>query len=138
VSEAPTSRVCLISPPVLNQVGQRSTIFCSFAPVPYSSGRRLGVPREPRGTDRCFKILCSRCLKLDGFNNIGDRDLLAVLECRLRPQNVSFAEVGENFLRIAQHRDIVHYDYAYIAVRNSAITTARTISDLWHFARADF
>jgi hypothetical protein len=37
--------------------------------------------------------------------------------------------LGENVLRITQQRDVVHYDYAYIAVRNSAITTARTISD---------
>jgi hypothetical protein len=40
-------------------------------------------------------------LELDGSNNIGDRDLLAVLECQLRPQNVSFAGLGENILRIA-------------------------------------
>ena len=53
------------------------------------------VPHESRSGDRGFQILCSRRLKFDGFDYIGDPDLTPVLERRLRPQNVSFAELGE-------------------------------------------
>ena len=53
------------------------------------------MPHEPRSGDRCFQILCSRRLKFDGFNYVGDSYVPAVLKCRLSPQNVGFAELGE-------------------------------------------
>lgn len=77
-------------------------------------------------------------LELDGFNSSGDRDLLAVLECRLRPQNVSFAELGENILRIAHGTGTFFITMTPISwLGNSAITTPHD-QRLGHFARADF
>jgi len=40
-----------------------------------------------------FQILCSRRLKLDGFNYIGDADLTPVLKCCLRPEDVRFPQL---------------------------------------------
>jgi hypothetical protein len=45
--------------------------------------------------NRCFQILCSRRLKLDGFHDIGNHYLPTMLECRLRPEDISFAKLGE-------------------------------------------
>ena len=53
------------------------------------------MPHEYRSGDRGFQILCSRRLKFDGFDDICYPYVPPVLEARLRPQNVSFAELGE-------------------------------------------
>jgi hypothetical protein len=87
-----------MSPPVLNQVGHRShqTLlkFLAHMGLP-PAGRRLGVPHESRSGNRCFQIVSSRRLKFDGFNYVGYPYVPPVLEGRLRPQNVSFAELGD-------------------------------------------
>jgi hypothetical protein len=52
----------------------------------------LGMEHKTRSGERGFQILCSRGLKFDGLNYVGYPYIPPVLEGRLRPQNVSFAE----------------------------------------------
>jgi hypothetical protein len=71
-----------------------------FAPVPCAShlllaGGRLTTVHKSRGGNRCFQIVGSRHLKLDGFNDIAHRDLPTMLECKLSPEDAGFAQLGE-------------------------------------------
>jgi len=73
-----------MSPKVLNQVcyrsmSRRSNSFCIWRLLP--AGGTLGMAYKSPSANRRFQILCSRRLKFDGFNYIGDPDLTPVLKC---------------------------------------------------------
>jgi hypothetical protein len=60
------------------------------------AGRWLGVVRhESRSGDGGFQIMRPSRLKLDSLDDIGNRNLAPVLECRLSPQYVGFTQLGE-------------------------------------------
>jgi len=65
---------------------------CASHPLPAAG--RLTVHKS-RGGNRCFQILGSRHLKLDGFNDIAHRNFPTMLECKLSPEDAGFAQLGE-------------------------------------------
>jgi hypothetical protein len=57
--------------------------------------RALGIAHKTRSADRCFQILCSRRLKLDGFSDIRYAYVPPVLESALSPEDVGFPQLGK-------------------------------------------
>ena len=53
------------------------------------------MAHKSRSGNRCFQFLCSRLLKFDSINDIPRCNLPPVLECRLRPEDVGFPQLGE-------------------------------------------
>jgi len=72
--------------PLLDQLLLKFLVHMRLLPA----CRTLSVAHEPRRTNRGFQLMCSRRLKFDGFDDICDPYFPPVLECRLRPQDISF------------------------------------------------
>src|ERR1700692_427489 len=94
----------------------------------------LWMTHESRSGDRGFQILCSRRLKLDGFNYVGDPYLAPVLECRLRPQYVSFPQLGEreSFCLLDSDLKLVPGEHGAEALVILAAQVRVRISELHH------